>query len=135
MAKLSPAGLGSEQWLWLRRGSRSFVPTRHDAVAVFKGRLIYGIGTALVLLPCPTAALGEVVTLVGVQFGWGTSWSTRTLADRRHGIDRRLRDLAVMPVRGRDPQGEGDAVGIDQDVALEPRPSGSARPPRSPCVL
>lgn len=65
--------------------------------------------------------MGEVVALVGVQFGWATSWPARALADRRHGIDQRFQELAVMPVGRRDFQGEGDAIGIDEDVALGAR--------------
>jgi hypothetical protein len=65
--------------------------------------------------------VGEVVALVGVQFGWSTPWPSRTLADCRHGIDQRLQELAVMPVGRRNPQGEGDAIGIDEDVALGAR--------------
>jgi hypothetical protein len=48
-----------------------------------------------------------------VQFGRATSWPARTLTDCRHGIDQRLQELAVVPVRRRDFQGEGDAIGID----------------------
>lgn len=66
-------------------------------------------------------AVGEVVTLVGVQFGRTASWPACTLADRRHGIDQRLQQLAVVPVGRRDPQGERNAVGIDEDVALGTR--------------
>ena len=66
-------------------------------------------------------AVGEVVALVGVQFDRASPWSARTLADFRHGIDQRLQELAVMPVGWRDPQGEGDAIGIDEDMALGAR--------------
>lgn len=66
-------------------------------------------------------AVGEVVAFVGVQLGRAAPWPPRTLADRRHGIHQRLQQLAVVPVGGGDPQGEGDTVGIDEDVALRTR--------------
>ena len=66
-------------------------------------------------------AVGEVVALVGVQLGRAAAWPARTLADRRHGIDQHLQKFAVVPVGRRDPQGEGDAVGIVEDVALGAR--------------
>ncbi|CAO3355253.1 hypothetical protein [Azospirillum palustre] len=66
-------------------------------------------------------AVGEIIALVGVQFGRATSWPARALADRRHGIDQRFQELAVMPVGRRDFQGEGDAIGIDEDVTFGAR--------------
>ena len=65
-----------------------------------------------------TPAVSEVVALVGMQFGRSPPGPARTLADRRHGIDQRLQQLAVVPVGRRDLQGEGDAIGIDEDVTL-----------------
>lgn len=47
--------------------------------------------------------------------------AARTLADRRHGIDQRFQQLAIVPVGRRDPQGERDAVSIDENVALGAR--------------
>jgi hypothetical protein len=67
------------------------------------------------------AAVGEVVSLVGVQLGRSPSWPARTLADCRHGIDHRFQQLAVVPVGGRDFQGERDAIGIDEDMPLGAR--------------
>ena len=66
-------------------------------------------------------AVCKVVALVGVQLGRAAPGPARTLADRRHGIDQRLQQLAVVPVGWRDPQGERDAVSIDEDVALGAR--------------
>ena len=66
-------------------------------------------------------AVCKVVALVGVQLGRAAPWPARTLADRRHGIDQRLQQLAVVPVGWRDLQGEGDAIGIDEDVTLGAR--------------
>ena len=43
-------------------------------------------------------AVGEVVALVGVQLGRAAPWAACALADRRHGIDQRLQQLAVVPV-------------------------------------
>lgn len=67
------------------------------------------------------SAEGEIVPLVGVQLGRAAPWPARTLADRRYGIDQRLQKFAVVPVGRRDPQGEGDAVGINEDVAFGAR--------------
>ena len=68
-----------------------------------------------------TPAVGEIVALVSVQFGGTTSWPAGALPDGRHGIDQRLQELAVVPIGGGDRQGEWDAIGIDENVALEPR--------------
>lgn len=65
--------------------------------------------------------VGEIVPLVGVQFGGATAWSAGALADGRHGIDQRLQELAVVPVGGGDGQGEWNAVGIDEDMTLGTR--------------
>jgi len=66
-------------------------------------------------------AVCKVVALVGVQLGRAAPWPARTLADRRHGIDQRLQQLAIVPVGRRDLQGEWDAIGIDEDVTLGAR--------------
>lgn len=67
------------------------------------------------------SAEGEVVALVGVQLGRSAPWPAHTLADRRHSIDQRLKQFAVVPVGRRDPQSEWNAVGIDEDVPLGAR--------------
>ena len=63
----------------------------------------------------------EIIALVGVQLGWASSWAARALPDRRRGIDDFLQQLAVMPVGWRNPHGQGDAVGIDEDMAFGAR--------------
>jgi len=67
------------------------------------------------------SAVGEVIALVGVQFGGSAPWPASTLADGRYGIDECLQQLAVVAVGWRDPQGERDAVGVHEDVALGAR--------------
>lgn len=75
-------------------------------------------------------AVGEIVGLVGVQFGGATARPADALADGWHRIDQRLQELAVVPVGSRDGQGEGDAIGINEDVALGARLAavGGVRP-------
>jgi hypothetical protein len=68
--------------------------------------------------PQGSSAEGEIIALVGVQLGWASPGTADALADRRHGIDHLLQQLAVMPVGRRDPYGQWDAVGIDEDMAL-----------------
>lgn len=58
-----------------------------------------------------------VITLVGMQLGRASPWTAGALLDRRYGIDHLLQQLAVVAVGRRNPHGQGDAVGIDEDVA------------------
>lgn len=67
------------------------------------------------------SAEGEIIALVGMQLDWASSWAARALPDRRYGIDHLLQQLAIVPVGWRNPQSQGDAVGIDEDVALGAR--------------
>jgi hypothetical protein len=56
-----------------------------------------------------------------VQLGRALSRPCPALADRRHGIDQFLKDPAVVNVGGREADGERDATGIGDDVALRSR--------------
>lgn len=67
------------------------------------------------------SAEGEIIAFVGVQLGRAAAWAAGALPDRRYGIDHLLQQLAVVPVGRRNPHGQGDAVGIDEDVALGTR--------------
>ena len=72
-------------------------------------------------LPAGTAAAAVVVGLVGVRLRRAPSGSAPRLADRRHGIERLLQHGAVVDVRGREQDGQGDALPVDHEVALAAR--------------
>ena len=62
-----------------------------------------------------------VVTLVGVQLGWASTWPPGPAAwpdDRWDGVHQLLQELGVVGVSGRQPHGQRDAVGVDQQVIL-----------------
>jgi hypothetical protein len=65
-----------------------------------------------------TAAARVIVPFIGVQLGRAPARPPRALADRRHGVEQRLEEPAVVDVRGAQQDRERDAAGIDQDVAL-----------------
>ena len=64
------------------------------------------------------AALREVVALVGMELGRSPLRSADAMTDRRHGINHRFKQLAVVAVSRADPDGEWDALGIGDEVAL-----------------
>lgn len=67
------------------------------------------------------AAASVIVSLVSVQLFRSPAWPSGALPDRRHGVDQGREELAVVSVGRRDQQGERDAVGVDQEVALAAR--------------
>ena len=64
------------------------------------------------------AAAVVVVAFVRVQLGGPLAGPPGALPDRRHGVEQRLEEPAVVHVRGAEQERERDAAGIDQDVAL-----------------
>jgi hypothetical protein len=73
----------------------------------------------------PRAAAGAaaavvVVALVGVQLGGPLARPPGALPDRRHGVEQRLEEPAVVHVRGAEQERERDAAGVDDDVPLRP---------------
>ena len=83
-----------------------------------------GDDAALVTGP---AAAWKIVGLVSVQLARSSAGPTPALADRRHRVEHRLQHSAVVDVgRGQD-NGEGNAAGIDEQVALAARPAAIGR--------
>jgi hypothetical protein len=68
-----------------------------------------------------------VVPLVGVQLGWALARPACALPDRRHGVEQRLEQPAVVDVGGAEQERERDAAGVDQDVPLAARPAAVGR--------
>jgi hypothetical protein len=64
------------------------------------------------------AAARVVIPFIGVQLARALTRPTGALPDRRHGVEQRFEEAAVVDVRGAEQEGERDAAGIDQDVAL-----------------
>jgi hypothetical protein len=73
------------------------------------------------------AAVLEVIPFVGVQLVRPLAWPPDALPDRRHRLDQRLKELAVVPVRGREEEGKWDAVAIDEEVPLGAGPAAVRR--------
>ena len=73
------------------------------------------------------SAVGEVVGLVRVEFGWPSARPAAALADRRNGVDHALKALAVVGVRRAEREREGDAARIGENVPLCPRPPAIRR--------
>src|SRR4051794_34917352 len=69
----------------------------------------------------PAAGAAVVVPLVGVQLGRALARAPRALPDWRYRVEDRLQHGAVVDVGRRQLQDEGDAAGVDQDVALAAR--------------
>jgi hypothetical protein len=68
-----------------------------------------------------TTAPIVVVPFVGVQLGGTLAGPSGALPDRRHGVEQRLEEPAVVDVRGAEEQRERDAAGVDDHVALGAR--------------
>jgi hypothetical protein len=68
-----------------------------------------------------TVAVGDVVGLVGVELRGFAPTRAVPGPDLGDALDERLQCLTVMQVRGRDAQGEGQAVPIGEDVDLAAR--------------
>ena len=65
-----------------------------------------------------SAAMLEVVALVGMELGRSPRRSADAVADRRHGIDQLFEEAAVVDVCRGQPESERDALGIGDEVAL-----------------
>jgi hypothetical protein len=68
--------------------------------------------------PGRLAAAVVVVRFVGVQLGGALAWPAGALPNRRHGIEQRLEELAVVSVCGAEQERERNAASINQEVAL-----------------
>jgi hypothetical protein len=71
--------------------------------------------------PQQLPAARVVVALITMELGRPPAWPTGSSPwpnDRRDGIDHRLQELGVMGVGGRQPNGQRQAAGIDQQVVL-----------------
>jgi hypothetical protein len=64
------------------------------------------------------SALREIVALIGMELGRSPAWPSSTLADWRHGIDHLLEEAAVVDVCRGKAEGEWNALGISDQVAL-----------------
>ena len=75
------------------------------------------------------AAAAVVVGLVGVQLARSSARPPRAPPDRRHGVERRLQQAAVVDVGPAQGKGERDAVRVDENVTLAARlgPVGRVR--------
>jgi hypothetical protein len=73
------------------------------------------------LPPCDPATAVVVIPFIGVQLARPLPRPTGTLPDRRHDIEQRLEEAAVVDVGGAEQERERDAAGVDQNVALGPR--------------
>ena len=65
-----------------------------------------------------SAAMREVVALVGMELGRPPAGPPPTLAHWRHGIDQLFEEAAVVDVCRGQPESERDALGIGDEVAL-----------------
>jgi hypothetical protein len=65
-----------------------------------------------------SAAMLEVVALVGMELGRSPLRSADAMADWRHGIDQLFEEAAVVDVCRGQPESERDALGIGDEVAL-----------------
>ena len=72
-------------------------------------------------LPAGAAAAAVVVGLVGVQLLRPPPRPAARLAHRRHGVERLLEHDAVVDVGGREQDGQGDALPVDDEVTLAAR--------------
>lgn len=67
------------------------------------------------------SAVSKIIALVGVQLVRPFARPADALADRWHGIHQLLQKLAVVAVGRRNPHGERNAVGVDENMALGAR--------------
>src|SRR4051794_1141864 len=74
-----------------------------------------------------TPAPRLVIGLVGVELVRAPAGPAAALADRRHGVDQLVEEAAVVDICCGDPQGERNAVGVGDDVALGPGPAAVGR--------
>ncbi len=75
-------------------------------------------------LPTGSTTARIIVPFVRMQLGRASPRATPSAVrgvDRRDGVERRLQQLRVMDVSGREDHGEGDASGIDHKMALRAR--------------
>src|ERR1051325_11366463 len=64
------------------------------------------------------SALREVIALIGMELGRPSLRSANTVTDRRHSIDHRRKELAIVAIGRAEPDGERDAIAVHNDVAL-----------------
>src|SRR4051812_6218786 len=64
------------------------------------------------------SAMREVVALVGMELGRSPLRSADAMADRRHGIDQRFEEAAVVDVGRAEPDGERNTPGVGDQMAL-----------------
>jgi hypothetical protein len=69
-------------------------------------------------LAAGAAAPRVIVPFIGVELARPLARPAGALPDRRHGVEQRLEEPAVVHVRGAEQECQRDAVCIDQDVAL-----------------
>jgi hypothetical protein len=69
----------------------------------------------------------EIVALVGMELGRSPLRSADAMADRRHGIDQFFEEAAVVDIGRAEPDGERDAPGVGDQVALGPGPAAIGR--------
>jgi hypothetical protein len=67
------------------------------------------------------AAAPVVVGLVGMQSGGAAAWPTPPLSDRRHGIEQRLQQSAIVAVGAAQQAGERGSLPVDHNMALRAR--------------
>jgi hypothetical protein len=74
-----------------------------------------------------TMTARQIIGFVGMELCRAPARPTPALADRRHGVDQLFEEAAVVDICRGDPQGERDAVGIGDNVALGPRAAAVGR--------
>src|SRR5689334_11610014 len=68
-----------------------------------------------------SAAVTRVVSLIGVEFCRSSTRAAKAASDRRDGVQQGLENRAVMLVSPRDFYRQGDALAVDDHVALGAR--------------
>ena len=66
------------------------------------------------------AAMREIVALIGMELGRSLLRSADTVAYRRHAIDHRLEELAVVAVGRAEPDRGGNTLAVGNEVPLTP---------------
>jgi hypothetical protein len=74
-----------------------------------------------------SSAMREVVAFIGMKCGGSPPRSADAVAYGRHGVDQRLKQLAVVAVGRAEPDGKRNTLGIGDEVALAPGPTAIGR--------